>query len=476
MRLLLVSTYELGHQPLHLAAPAAALRAAGHDVRTLDTSVESWTREPVDWAEAVAFSVPMHTAMRLALRAAASVRAVRPDLPICLYGLYATVSRDVTLGPAGLADHAIAGEYEEGLVAWANALAADKGRQLRFSVTVPVKRDSQLAATAGQAVIDRGRRRPAAIPARAGLPALERYAHLALGGEERPVGYVEASHGCLHRCGHCPVPVVYDGRIRIVPEDVVLADIDGLVAAGARHITFGDPDFLNGPQHSRRVVAAMHERWPEVTFDCTVKVEHILRHQGLWPEFAAAGCLFVVSAFETVNDETLARLDKGHTTADAAEAVALLREHGIEIRPSFLPFTPWTTLDEVADIVDFAAALDLVPNVDPVQYTIRLLVPQGSLLESVLAAEGRLGPYDAERLTYTWASEDPAVDELQVRLAAIVEGAQTAGEPIDQIYGRVRAAVHAAAGRHPGVAAPRPVLTSAATGEGRPRLTEPWFC
>jgi len=451
MRVLLVSTYELGHQPLHLAAPAAALRAIGHDVRTLDTSVEPWSRAPVEWAEAVAFSVPMHTAMRLSLRAAASVRAARPELPICLYGLYATVSRDLTVGPSGLVNHAIAGEYEEALVAWVKGLA-----------------DSQSTTPADRALIDLARHRPAGVPVREGLPPLERYAHLALGEEERAVGYVEASHGCLHRCGHCPVPVVYDGRIRIVPEDLVLADIEGLVTAGARHITFGDPDFLNGPQHSRRIVVAMHERWPELTFDCTVKVEHILRHRDLWAEFADAGCLFVVSAFETVNDETLARLDKGHTTAEAAAAVALLRRHGIEIRPSFLPFTPWTTLDEVADIVDFVAAVDLVPNVDPVQYTIRLLVPQGSLLEPVLAAEGRLGRYDAERLTWTWASEDSAVDELQVRLAAIVEGAQTAGEGIERIYGRVRAAVHAAAGRHSD-----PVSV---TSVGRPRLTEPWFC
>ncbi len=191
----------------------------------------------------------------------------------------------------------------------------------------------------------------------------------------------------------------------------------------------------------------MHERWPELTFDCTVKVEHILRHRDLWPELAAAGCLFVVSAFETVNEETLTRLDKGHTAADAAAAVHLLRRHGIEIRPSFLPFTPWTTVDDVADIVDFVAALDLVPNVDPVQYTIRLLVPQGSLLEPSLAAEGRLGPYDAERLTWTWTSDDPSVDELQTRLTALVEGAQTAGEPISRIYGRVQQAVQAAAGR-----------------------------
>jgi radical SAM superfamily enzyme YgiQ (UPF0313 family) len=458
MRLLLVSTYELGHQPLHLAAPAAALRAAGHEVRTLDTSVEAWTREPVDWADAVAFSVPMHTAMRLSLRAAASVRAARPELPICLYGLYATVSRDLTLAPGGVADQAIAGEYEQGLLAWADTLAES---------TVPDGPD--------RSVIDLGRRRPVAAPDRSGLPSLERFAHLALGGEERSVGYVEASRGCLHRCGHCPVPVVYDGRIRIAPEAVVLADIEGLAEAGARHITFGDPDFLNGPQHSRRVVGAMHERWPELTFDCTVKVEHILRHPEIWPEFAAAGCLFVVSAFETVHEETLIRLDKGHTAAEAAAAVQLLRSHGIEIRPSFLPFTPWTTVDEVADIVDFVAALDLVPNVDPVQYTIRLLVPQGSLLEPVLADEGRLGPYDAERLTWTWTAGDPSVDELQTRLTALVEGAQTAGEPNTQIYRRVQQAVWAAAGRQaPGYCPP--LRPASAMIEGRPRLTEPWFC
>jgi len=480
MRVLLVSTYELGHQPLHLAAPAASLGAAGHEVRTLDTSVEPWSGELVAWADAVAFSVPMHTAMRLALRAAAAVRSARPELPICLYGLYATVSRDLTLGPTGVADRAIAGEYETELVAWADHLAGwsppPEARTPGRSTAATRAGDGRGSAVG--AVVDLGRNRPAAPPARYGLPPLERYAHLALGPEERPVGYVEASHGCLHRCRHCPIPVVYDGRIRIVPDDVVLADVEALVAGGARHITFGDPDFLNGPQHSRRVVAAMHERFPELTFDCTTKVEHVLRHADLWPELAAAGCLFVVSAFESVNDDTLAILDKGHTTAEAAAAVALLRRHGIEIRPSFLPFTPWTTLDDVADLVDFVAALDLVANVDPVQYTIRLLVPQGSLLEPVLAPDGRLGPYDSERLTWAWASDDPAVDELQTRLAAIVEGTQTAGEPIGRIYGRVRAAVHAAAGRHP---AGDPLVLAPAgsgysTGEGRPRLTEPWFC
>src|SRR5207247_1236788 len=76
----------------------------------------------------------------------------------------------------------------------------------------------------------------------------------------------------------------------------------------------------------------------------------------------------------------LVRLDKGHTTADASAAIALLREHGIEPRPSFMPFTPWTTPQDVVDLLDFVVEHDLIANVDPVQYMIRLLIPEGSLL------------------------------------------------------------------------------------------------
>src|SRR5881275_2397346 len=226
MRVLLVSTYELGHQPLHVASPAAALRKAGHEVRCLDLSVERWDAGALEWAQAAGFSVPMHTAMRLAMRAAAGVRRARPELP-----------------------------------AWVGALAAGGPPDAR----------------ADEALIQLGRGE-FELPARDLLPPLERYAHLALGGDERLVGYVEASHGCVHRCRHCPIPPVYDGRIRIVGADTVLADVEQLAAMGARHITFGDPDFLNGVRHSVAVVEAMHERFPELSFDCTTKVEHVLEH------------------------------------------------------------------------------------------------------------------------------------------------------------------------------------------------------
>jgi radical SAM superfamily enzyme YgiQ (UPF0313 family) len=431
VRVLLVSTYELGHQPLHLASPAAALAEGGHEVRTLDTSVELWDEALVAWADRVAFSVPMHTAMRLALEGAAAVKRTDPNKPVCLFGLYATVASPNV-------DQIIAGEYERELVAWASGRAT-------------AQRD-----------LGRSRMR---LPVRDTLPALDRYARFAVAGEERVAGYVEASRGCAHRCRHCPVPVVYDGRTRRIDAGIVLADIERQVAAGARHITFGDPDFLNRWAHAMQIVDEVHSRFEGLTYDVTTKVSHLVKHADLVAELARTGCAFVVSAFETANDTILGYLDKGHTAAEAAHVTKLLRSHGIAVRPSWLPFTPWTTTDDVADILDFVVDNDLIGNVDPVQYSIRLLIPEGSLMLRVPEIAPFLGPYDPASLSYGWTAADERTVELQRRIAAVVEA-----EPGIEAFARIDALVREEAGRPP-----RDIVLDASI-LGRPRLTEPWFC
>lgn len=450
MRALLISTYELGHQPLHAASAAGALLKAGHEVRCLDLSVDMWDDAAVTWAEAAAISVPMHTATRLAERAAQRIRQDNPDTPIAFYGLYAGMEHHP--GGCKLADAHVAGAYEHGLVEWLGRLGS------RDDTTKPL--------------VDLGRR-SSVLPARHLLPDISRYAHMALGDDESPVGYTEASRGCVHTCRHCPVPIVYDGRIRIIDADVVLADVDQLVEAGARHITFADPDFLNGVRHSQRVVRAMHARHPHLTFDVTTKVEHILEHADVWEEFAGAGCLFVVSAFESVNDEILRRLDKGHTAAQAAQAIRQLRRHGIEIRPSWMPFTPWTTPADVLAIMEFVRDHDLIANVDPVQFTIRLLVPRGSLLLDLPEMIPHLRGYDEERLTYRWRAEDPRADDLQEELAGIVEDGIAEEFSDAVLFERLWMAVRAAA---PDVPVGSPPRLAGSPLPLRPRLTEPWFC
>lgn len=457
VRLLLVSTYELGHQPLQLATAASELIAAGHEVHCWDLAVQPWDDQAeclVAASDGVAISVPMHTAMRLGLQLARDLRSRHPDLPLALYGLYAAAAEraGAEIGIGAL----IAGEYAEGLTNWAAGLGGTAGRPGALSISVGSPR-----------------RRAAGLPARHLLPPLQRYATLRYGGEDRLVGYVEASRGCRHNCRHCPVPPVYGGRTRISAVEELLADVEALVRAGAGHITFGDPDFFNGPAHAMRVVDALHGAFPELSFDCTIKVEHILRQRHRFGALAAAGCLFVVSALESAHDPTLARLAKGHTVAEAAEAASILAEAGIDMRPSWMPFTPWTRRAHLADMVDFVAQNQLVDTTDPVQYSIRLLLPDGAALlgdEEVAAA---LSGYDTELVGWRWASPDPELDRLQASLAAIAEQAASSGQDIAQSWEQVRSAIakatgRPAAGRWPGLRI-RPE-------EEVPRLTEAWFC
>lgn len=439
VRVLLLSTYELGHQPLHVASPAADLIGAGHEVQALDLALDEWTPARLQGVDAVAISVPMHTALRLAVETGRRIREVAPALPLAFYGLYAGVGHRHSV-----ADRLIVGEYEDALVEWVDSLAGpDRSRGVSVDIG----------------------RRTFRTPVRTLLPDIGRYAHLAGPGGSTRVGYVEASRGCRHRCTHCPLPVVYNGRYRIVGVDTVLSDIAQLVAAGAGHVTFGDPDFLNAPAYSTKVIEEAHSAFPGVTFDATVKVEHILAHRSLWPRLASAGLIFVVSAVESLDPAILRRMAKGHSPADAAEAVGVVRAAGIDLHPTWLPFTPWTTTEGVADIACFIWEHDLAAVTDPVQLTIRLLIPDGSLMLEVPDLAPHLTGYDATQLGHTWKAADPEVEDLQRQLAAMAE----AGDPADPI-GTLAAMTGVISGKAGvEIATPLPV-------EARPRLTEPWFC
>ncbi|MBM3138669.1 MAG: B12-binding domain-containing radical SAM protein [Chloroflexi bacterium] len=454
-RVLLVSTYELGHQPLGLAAPAASLRAAGHEVRTLDVAVAPAEQERFDDVDLVAISVPMHTAARLGVTLAAGLRRARPRLPIAFYGLYASPLRERLLAD-GLADAVIGGEVEPALVALADRLAAGGWASDECSATPAFPRQAY------------------PVPDRHGLPPLDRYARLRVGDELRLAGYVEASRGCAHRCAHCPLTPVYGGRLRLVQQASVLADVDQLVAAGAEHVTFGDPDFLNAVPHSLATAEALHARHPRLTFDVTVKVEHLVERPDAVARLREAGCLFVTSAFESTSDRVLDALEKGHSAGDLDRALAVARAAGVALRPTWVTFTPWTTAGDLLAQLDFIERRGLVAHVQPVQYAIRLLLPPGSPLVSRLRDERRLGRFDEDALTFTWASADPRLEALQGELAGLVEGAACGAhdvEPAVETFRRVKAAAR----RHL-LGDPRPVDVLPQPREAVPGLTEPWFC
>jgi radical SAM superfamily enzyme YgiQ (UPF0313 family) len=454
LSILLISCYELGHQPANLAVPMGFLRRAGYSAEAMDLSVEGFDEQKVKRAQFIGVSVPMHTALRLGLRVAEAVRRINPRSHICFYGLYASLNADYLLET--VADSVIGGEFEQSLVALIESI--DKGSQIgtndRRSLPVLARLDFPL-------------------PERRGLPALERYAKLDCNGEQQLAGYVEASRGCLHHCTHCPIPPVYNGRFFVVPESVVLEDIRQLVKSGARHMTFGDPDFLNGPTHSLRIARAMHEEFPELTFDFTAKIEHIIKYRSLIPEMALAGCVFVVSAVESLSDTVLARLEKGHTRRDVECALKILQGAGIALRPSFVSFTPWTTIDDFIEVLDFVRSHDLIDHVDPVQYSIRLLVPPGSLLVSQPDTDVWMGPLAQESFSYGWSHTDPRMDELHKQVAQIVEQAAQRNEDPALTFYRIR---DAASHLNDEGETIRFVPEISPTRVRPPRLTEAWFC
>ena len=459
--ILLVATYELGHQPLSLAWPLAYLRRAGYAPAAIDTAVEELPDEAVCRARLVAIATPMHTALRLAVPLAERVRALNPAAHRCAYGLYAGLNADYLLG-SGLVDSVVSGETEAALLALVQALeCGDAG-------PVPGVGSRQGPAAPVRTRLD------LPVPERASLPAAPQYAGLLIDGETRPAGYAETTRGCKHTCRHCPLTPVYQGRFFAVPLATVMADIRQQVAAGVRHITFGDPDFLNGPTHALRVTRALHAEFPAVTFDATIKIEHILQHPAIFPELRDLGCFFVVSAVESLSDEVLRRLDKGHTRADVFAALRILDEAGIALRPSLLAFTPWTTLADYLDLLDWVEAEGLAEHVDPVHFAIRLLVPPGSALLAEPDTAAWLGDLDAANFTYTWRHPDPRLDELHAEVAALVERATRARQAPAETLAAIRELAKAAAG--PLRSGRGGVTTAVRMRPSPPRLTHTWFC
>ena len=433
MQIVLISTYDLGRQPFGLASPAAWLRRAGHTVACVDLAVSPFPESNILEAGLVAFHLPMHTATRLAVPLVGRVRELNPRARICCYGLYAPMNA-AYLRELGV-DAILGGEFEADLVRLAAGIAPTSTlEKLEF-----------------------------VEPDRSSLPSLSHYAKLRVIDGVRTVGYTEASRGCKHLCRHCPVVPVYQGAFRVVQPQVVLADIRQQVAAGAGHITFGDPDFWNGPTHAMRIVEAMHAEFPTLTFDATIKVEHLRKHRELIQPLHDFGCLFVTSAIESVDDEVLRKLDKGHTRADFIAVAEDFERVGLALAPTFIAFLPWTTRESYAELLRVIRDLDLLSNVSSVQLALKLLIPSGSRMLELSEIADLVNGFDSQALTHQWRYADEEMNAFAARIFALVGQQQKAGASRAETFGLVwKETMHEELD----------LVARAAI----PYLDEPWYC
>jgi radical SAM superfamily enzyme YgiQ (UPF0313 family) len=454
VNIVLISTYELGRQPFGLASPAAWLRKRGHGVVALDLARQSLDEAAIGEAELIAIYLPMHTATRLAAQLIPQLRKQNPRAHLCCYGLYAPMNVDYlrALGVSTI----LGGEFEENLAHLAERLAMDGARA---------------SAQPAESLISMARLQ-FEVPDRSEMPAMEKYAHLIVPGDGyRIVGSTEASRGCKHLCRHCPIVPVYKGVFRIVSRDVVLEDVRRQVAAGAQHITFGDPDFFNGIRHAMELAEAFHREFPAVTYDVTIKIEHLLKYEKHLPELRDTGCLFVISAVESVDDTVLGFLDKGHTREDFLRVAKIFRELGMTLHPTFVPFTPWTTMDGYLDLLRVIEQQGAIENVAPIQLGIRLLIPEGSRMLELEEVRRLVGLFDPQSLAYPWKNADSRMDALSETVQEIAAAAERQKESRPVTFERIWRAAHTAAG----LSAPK-INLPARSQAGVPFLSEPWYC
>ena len=448
--IVLISPYELGRQPFGLAQPARWLVDAGFRVRCCDLSIERLPADALADAGMVAIYLPMHTATRIAFEILPRIRALAPRAVLCAYGLYAPVNAR-GLRRFGV-DTVIGGECEPHLLALAERMRAGDPDPALGVVNDTAK------------IVFR-------TPLRDGLPSLDRYAGLLMPDGTLPPARVRRGVARLQ----APVPAL--------PRSCPYTK-DGSASLRwtwswrtSRSRWPWEPATSRSATRTSSTDRPMRCAWrgpctrrsPQSPTTRPSRSSTSSATPGHIETLAETGCLFLISAVESIDDAILERLAKGHTAQDFERAVAIARAAGLHLTPTFVPFTPWTTIEGYRALLERLVTLRLVESVPAVQLSIRLLVPSGSHLFEIDGFTDLVDAFDDAMLGYPWRHPDPAVDALQAQVQALAEAAADRGDSRRTTFEAIWISVHEALGR-------RPARLSDDVGEAVPMHSEPWYC
>ncbi|MDP5275945.1 arsinothricin biosynthesis radical SAM protein ArsL [Chengkuizengella axinellae] len=404
MNILLVSTFEGGFQPTTIATAATPLMKEGFNVSVLDTYVDGIIEEKFQGKEIIAISVPLFDAVHAGIEIAKLAARLNPKAHITFFGQHATINATRLAGK--YSDSCICGEWEYPLTQLSKHLSGDKQDDLPGIL-------SGEEAMKGNNIHPYMSRDHLDVPSRNILPPLHKYPQKQINrllGSEQIVGSTEMARGCHHKCLYCSVFAAYDGKVILVDEEIVIQDVRNLVEGGMTHLTFIDADFFNAKYHGIKILRKLHQEFPNLTYDFTTRVDHILENKETLAEMKNLGVKFITSALEFPSKEVLDAVAKDTSIDDITQAIAYLREIDIKLNPTFIMFNPWTSLDDIVTFRSFIENNALNDLVDPIQYETRLYLYKGSPLlhkESIQSLD--LTEYEFH---YDWKHPDPKMDEL----------------------------------------------------------------
>ena len=381
MKILLLSFYDLGKQPKIISELYKKLDNGSNQIDIVDYSIEE-KNLTLDNYDVLGIYASMHTASVLAEQ---YLRDRKLPNKLFVFGLYANVFSEMFSNFQSI--HSFDSDELASLL------------EVQLNPNYSFKHS---------------------VPDRTILPSITDYSHIVDGSNNLIAGSVETTYGCKHECTHCPVPIEFKGMFKTFGTEKIITDVTNQVEEGAKHISFNDPDFFNGPKHALKILQLLNEKHPSITYDSTIKVEHILKYPDYFQELKNLNMLFVISAFETTNDHVLNILQKNHSFNDLNKAVELSLENKIDIRPTWMPFSPWTEQNDLISIIKLIENYKLRETVDPIQLTIKLLVPKNSLILKRPEMKEYLLDYDPSSFSYAWKYKFPNIDNIQNELFTYV--------------------------------------------------------
>lgn len=399
--ILLVSNFEGGFQPVTIATAASALISEEcFEISVLDTYVDGINEKMFDSPDLVAISIPLFDSLLPGIEIAKKVRAINSKAHVTFFGQYATLNSSRLVEKYG--DSCVVGEWEEPLVKLAHFLAGDSGMEL-----------SGIRRRTTDKIHPNFARDKFVIPNRDLLPPLYKYPQVQINKlceSEQIVGTTEIARGCHHKCLYCSVFAAYGGKVLLIPEDLVIADVTNMVNNGATHITFIDADFFNSKQHGIKILRKLNNLFPNISYDFTTRVDHILENEHTLMEMSSLNVKFITSALEFPTQEVLDAVAKQTSLEDIERAIKILRKINIKLNPTFIMFNPWINLEDLVFFKQFVEKNDLDNIIDPIQYETRLHLYKGSpLLNSSSLSNIEL---EEKEFHLEWKHPDPMVDQL----------------------------------------------------------------
>ena len=405
----LISTFEGGFQPVSLATSAGILKENHIDFTVLDTYVDGFDPDKFHTQEFVGISVPLFDSLMSGISAARKIRAVNKKAHICFFGQYAMLNMKRLVPDE--ADSCIYGEWEEQLPALINFLG-DSG----INGSDPLPDNLKSVYICGRSAPAKGyfpvRRKNIRI-LRDNLPPLHKYPQQQIDklvGRKTVSGATEIVRGCHHKCLYCSVYAAYDGRSIPFKSDHVFEDVKNLVNFGMNHLTFLDADFFSLGKYGGSILKNLNKLYPDLTFDFTTRVDHILENAEFFKELANCNLSFVTTALEFPGEQVLNAVGKNISIDQIETAIRLLRSLNIEINPTFIMFNPWMKMSDVIHFKKFVDRNNLEKTIDPIQYETRLHLYKSSPLLKSPALKGI--ELEEKEFHYEWKHPDPAVDEL----------------------------------------------------------------